>query len=177
VPPCPSDGSSFNCGVQWHPADCGTLLETDQVEPNLPGADGCWGPAGNGWQHGLSRKSTVCEEFAGVTIAVEDPHAMAAKYAEAFDKPLAMGGTAVQIDSRADLGGISLVKFISPSESIGGRLGVVGVDLYAAPEGAGAGSRTAGRKVFERTELCGVVWQLVDRSTYGRDAVDSSSKL
>ena len=25
-------------GVQWHPADCGTLLETDQAEPNLPGA-------------------------------------------------------------------------------------------------------------------------------------------
>ena len=44
------------------------LKMMDFVQPNLPGAAGCWGPAGNGWQHGLGRKSTVCEEFAGVMI-------------------------------------------------------------------------------------------------------------
>ena len=175
VPPCPTDGRSFNCGVQWHPADCGTLLETDQTEPNHPGENGCWGPASNGWQHGLARKSTVCEEFAGVTIAVAEPRVMAAKYAQAFDKPLAMNGTAVQIDTRADMGGVSLVKFVSPESA--GRLGVVGVDLFAAPAGAGAGSRTAGRRVFDRAEVCGVVWKLVDRASYGRDAVEPSSKL
>ena len=176
VPPCPTDGSSFNCGVQWHPADAGTLLETDQVEPNLPGAAGCWGPAGNGWQHGLQRKSTVCEEFAGVTIAVADPPAMAAKYATAFDKPLVLGGTAVQIDTRADMGGVSLVKFVPLDSTRDGRAGVVGLDIFAAPEGAGAGSRTAGRKAFNSTELCGVRFTLVDRATYGQDS-DGPAKL
>ena len=63
-----------------------------------------------------------------------------------------------------------------PEES-GGRLGVVGVDLFAAPEGAGAGSRTAGRRVFDRAELCGVLWTLVDRASYGRDAAEPRSKL
>ena len=72
------------------------------------------------------------------------------------DKPLAMGGTAVEIDTRADMGGVSLVKFRLPDES--GRRGVVGVDLFAAPQGAGAGSRTAGRKTFESATVCGVEW-------------------
>ena len=34
-----------------------------------------------------------------------------------------MGGTAVEIDTRADMGGVSLVKFRRPDES--GRRGVV----------------------------------------------------
>jgi hypothetical protein len=70
----------------------------------------------------------------------------------------------------------NLVKFVSP-ETIDGRLGVVGVDLSAAPAGAGAGSRTAGRRVSDRAEVCGVVWHLVDRTSYGRNAVEPSSKL
>ena len=164
-------------GVQWHPADCGTLLETDQAEPNLPGAvrislpcpakpqadstssfgpqAGCWMPAGNGWQNGLERKSTVCEEFAGVTIAVDEPAAMAKKYATGFDKPLVDGpggpATAVQIDGRSDRRGAPpLVKFILPDPAWGGgRSGVVGVDLYAAAAGAGAASRTRNKKAFD----------------------------
>jgi len=158
-----SDGSNATfVGMQWHPEDVGTLLETDQAEPNLPGAKGCWGPAGNGWQNGLERKSTVCEEYAGVTIAVPNPKEMAQKYATAFDKPLVRGGTAVQIDGSGKGGPPPLVKFISVEP--GCRSGLVGVDLYAAAAGAGAGSRTRGKKAFETIELCGVRWTLVDRA-------------
>ena len=112
-------------------------------------------PAGNGWQNGLERKSTVCEEFAGVTIAVDEPAAMAKKYATGFDKPLVDGpggpATAVQIDGRSDRRGAPpLVKFIRPDPAWGGgRSGVVGVDLYAAAAGAGAASRTRNKKAFD----------------------------
>ena len=97
----------------------------------------------------------MCEEFAGVTIAVDEPAAMAKKYAAGFDKPLVDGpggpATAVQIDGRSDrVGAPPLVKFILPDPAWGGgRSGVVGVDLYAAAAGAGAASRTRNKKAFD----------------------------
>ena len=74
------------------------------------------------------------------------------------------------------MGGVSLVKFVPLDSTRDGRAGVVGLDIFTAPEGAGAGSRTAGRKAFNSTELCGVRFTLVDRATYGQDS-DGPAKL
>ena len=47
-----------------------------------------------------------------------------------------------------------------------------GVDIFAAPEGAGAGSRTAGRKTFESATVCGVDWLVTCKIQHFRHKID-----
>lgn len=141
-------GTTGHVLVQWHPKDFGTLVETDEQWPPLPGAAGAWMPAGNRWQQSYHhRKSNVCEGFAGVEVAVRgDPTAMARRWAEGLGCPVVGdAGSEVQLDG-------SVVRFVPPGSD--GREGVVGVDVYAVP---------GKPKAFTECHIHGIRWRLVDR--------------
>eukprot|EP00404_Azadinium_spinosum_P021096 CAMPEP_0180620894 /NCGR_PEP_ID=MMETSP1037_2-20121125/34850_1 /TAXON_ID=632150 /ORGANISM="Azadinium spinosum, Strain 3D9" /LENGTH=278 /DNA_ID=CAMNT_0022641017 /DNA_START=62 /DNA_END=895 /DNA_ORIENTATION=+ len=128
-------GTTASVMVQWHPKDFGTLMETEEQWPGHRGAEGAWLPAGNRWQQRYrslgGRPSSVCEEFAGVEIAVRgteaDAAAMARKWSEGLSCPLLPGGSAVEL---ADGASVRFVAVSGPEA----REGVVGVDLWAAPD-------------------------------------------
>jgi hypothetical protein len=142
------DCSTALGGIQWHPKDMGTLAETDEALPNHIGADGCWLPAGNSWQQ-ASGSSSICEEFAGCTIACDDPAAVASRWSAGLEKPMTSDGLGVVLDG-------SIVRF--EQKRAGGPDGVVCVDLYAVGQ----------RKAFEEIKLCGVTFRLVERSPKAR---------
>lgn len=163
-------GQIANGGVQWHPKDFGTLIETEEAFPGLPGASGSWLPAGNRWQGKYqARRSSVCEEFAAVEIAIEGDgqEAMAAKWSEGLSCPLlarddssSSSPPTLSVD-----GGAQEVRFVR-SADFSGRTGVVAVDLFAAP---------GKPKAFREIQLCGIRWRLVDRP--GADPSPNSSRL
>lgn len=143
-------GTSASALVQWHPKDFGTLMETEEQWPAARGAQGSWLPAGNRWQRKYGhRSSSICEEFAGVVIAVlggvEGVAAMAAKWGEGLECPVVEDGRSVQLDG-------SVVRFVPVGPD--GREGVIGVDLYAAP---------GKPKAFTECRVHGITWRLVDR--------------
>lgn len=142
-------GTSAMVNVQWHPKDFGTLMETEEQWPAAAGAEGAWIPAGNRWQKKYGhRSSSVCQEFAGIEIAlgggVDEVRAMAAKWAEGLECPLA-DAASVQLDG-------SVVRFVSAGPD--GREGVVAVDVYAVP---------GKPKAFDECDIHGIRWRLVDR--------------
>merc|ERR1711959_19850 len=107
----------------------GTLVETEQQWPAETGAQGSWLPAGNRWQKKHKhRSSSVCQEFAGIEIAVQgdatDAARAAKRLADGLSCPLFGGGRSVQLDG-------SVVRFVNIGPD--GRDGVVGVDVYATP--------------------------------------------
>jgi len=143
-------GTSAMVNVQWHPKDFGTLLETEEQWPAAKGTQGSWLPAGNRWQQKYGhRASSVCEEFAGVEIAIPgsdaDVAAMAAKWSDGLECPLLQDGATVQLDG-------SVVRFVRVGPD--GREGVIGIDLYAAPNKP---------KAFAEIRVHGITWKLVDR--------------
>lgn len=146
---CPKDpGTTANVMTQWHPKDFGTLLELEEQWPAGPGASGAWLPAGNRWQTTYGkRSSSVCQEFAGVDVAVRGSpnacEAFASKWAAALDVPLGPDGRSVQLDG-------SVVRFVEACE----KEGVVAVELYA----------TQGKpKAFNEIHVHGITFRLVDR--------------
>mmetsp|Transcript_58538 Transcript_58538/g.174223 ORF Transcript_58538/g.174223 Transcript_58538/m.174223 type:complete len:305 (-) Transcript_58538:14-928(-) len=143
-------GTTASALVQWHPKDFGTLMETEEQWPAARGAEGAWLPAGNRWQRKYGRRSSsVCEEFAGVVVAVPGgaagAGAIAAKWAEGLECPLVEDGRAVQLEG-------SVVRFVPVGDD--GRDGIIGVDLYAVP---------GKPKAFTECHVHGVTWRLVDR--------------
>lgn len=132
-------------GVQWHPKTMGTLTETDQTLP----AHGSWLPAGNAWQkRSQNRNSSVCDEFAGCSIACDEPKAIARRWSQGLAKPLTRDGLGVRLDG-------AVVRF--EQREPGGHAGLVRVDLYAV-----------GTKTFDEIELCGVKFRLVERPPLAR---------
>ena len=131
-------------GVQWHPKTMGTLLETDQALP----ASGSWLPAGNGWQRYPNGNSSVCEGFAGCSIACEEPEVIARRWSQGLAKPLTQDGLGVLLDG-------AVVRF--EQRKPGGPVGLVRVSLYAV-----------GTKAFDEIELCGVKFSLVERPPMAR---------
>lgn len=143
-------GTTAMVNVQWHPKDFGTLMETEEQWPAGAGAQGAWMPAGNRWQKKYGhRSSSVCQEFAGIEIAIRgndvEVKNMAAKWAEGLECPLSADGTSVQLDG-------SIVRFVQAGPD--GREGVVGVDVYAVP---------GKPKAFDQCHIHGITWRLVDR--------------
>lgn len=146
------EGKQTSAIVQWHPKDFGTLMETEEQWPPAGSAgldEGAWLPAGKRWQETYRvRSSSVCEEFAAAVIAVDDPAAMAKKWSMGLECDL-LDETTMQL-SGAD----QTVRF-ETVEANGGRTGVVGVDVYAAP---GKPKAFTG-EIF----VHGIRWRLVDR--------------
>ena len=148
------DGTVSGVNVQFHPRDFGTLAE---IQENWPGHDqfprnkGTYYPAGNTWQNDVDARphGNVTTGFAAVEIAPREgePAAVCQNWVKGLG-----AGCHVDADDPATLhlaGGQSM-RFVAPE---GGRTGVVGVDLFAAP---GALRR------FSSIDICGVTWRLVD---------------
>lgn len=143
-------GTSAMVNVQWHPKDFGTLMETEEQWPAAPGAEGAWIPAGNRWQKKYGhRGSSVCQEFAGVEIAIRggdaEARSMAAKWADGLECPVLADGASVQLDG-------SVVRFVATGPD--NREGVVAIDVYAVP---------GKPKAFNECHIHGIRWRLVDR--------------
>ena len=148
------EGKQRSIVLQWHPKDFGTLMETEEQWPPPGDADvpeGAWLPAGKRWQekHRV-RSSSVCEEFAAVVVAVEDPHTIAAKWSDGLECPLVGDGLTMQLT-----GAEQTVRF-ETLEDNGGKSGVVGVDVFAAP---GKPKAWTGE-----IQVHGIKWRLVDRA-------------
>ena len=139
--------------LQWHPKDYGTLMETEEQWPAHRGAEGSWLPAGNGWQKDYKRRSSaVCEEFAGIEIALKGGknacEAMAKTWSEGLEVPLLQDGRiGVQLTG-------STVEFIESGSN--GVTGIVAISVYAAP---GRPKAFLGEVKFH-----GIRWKLVDRN-------------
>eukprot|EP00930_Biecheleria_cincta_P070449 TRINITY_DN58085_c0_g1_i1.p1 TRINITY_DN58085_c0_g1~~TRINITY_DN58085_c0_g1_i1.p1 ORF type:complete len:320 (+),score=33.89 TRINITY_DN58085_c0_g1_i1:51-962(+) len=145
-----SQGTTASVVVQYHPKDFGTLMETEEQWPPHRGAEGAWLPAGNRWQQKFrNRASSVCQEFAGVDIAIagneSDLQLMAQRWSNGLECPIIDEGKTVQLDG-------SVVRFVPVARD--GRDGIVGVDLYAAP---------GKPKAFTECHVHGVRWGLLDR--------------
>ena len=146
-------GTVSMINLQWHPKDYGTLMETEEQWPAHRGAEGSWLPAGNGWQNDYKRRSSaVCEEFAGIEIALKGGksacEAMAKKWSDGLEVPLLQDGRiGVQLTG-------STVEFIEAGSD--GVTGIVAISVYAAP---GRPKAFLGEVKFH-----GIRWKLVDRN-------------
>ena len=118
--------------TQWHPKDFGTLAEFDQIRP----AD-TWHMAPAIFEHGSTE---VVGDVSAIEIAVADPAAMAARWAQVLDTPRTDGATEL------DLSDVT-VRFVAGA----GAQGLVAVELPATDRGQ------AGRVV----RLSGVEFRLV----------------
>ena len=143
--------------VQFHPRDFGTLAEIQENWPghgDFPGNKGAYFPAGNTWQNGVDGRphGGVTTGFAAVEIALRDgdPEEVCTRWMNGL-------GAGCSIDTKQSatlcLSGGQTMRFVQPEP--GGRTGVVGVDLWAAP---------GTQKKFESMEICGVKWTLVDHA-------------
>ena len=78
-------------GTHLHPRDVGgAIVSIDETTP-----PDSWRWAGTKWRDHV--RAGVVDAVVGVTVAADDPAAMAARWAEALDAPLA-GDTAVRLD-------------------------------------------------------------------------------
>lgn len=148
-------GTVSGVNAQFHPRDFGTLAEIQENWPGhdaFPGNRGAYFPAGNTWQNDVVARphGGVTTGFAGVEIAPRqgDPDEVCQRWISGL-------GAGCTIDparpSALRLAGGQTIRFITPEP--GGRIGVVGVDLWATP---------GAPKKFESIDICGVRWTLVD---------------
>ena len=87
--------------------------------------EGAWMPAGKRWQEIYRvRSSSVCQEFAAVVVAVDNPAAMAAKWAEGLECELID-------DMTMQCSGADQTVRFETIEANHGKSGVVGIDVYA----------------------------------------------
>ena len=148
-------GTVAGVNVQFHPRDFGTLAEIQENWPgqrDFPGNKGTYYPAGNTWQNGVDARphGGVTTGFAAVEIAPRgvDPQEMCRRWMRGLGAGAWIGP---EEPTTLHLGAGQTMRFVQPEP--GGRTGVVGVDLWAV--------RGVDRK-FERIDLCGVRWTLVD---------------
>lgn len=107
--------------MQLHPSDTGgSFLEID-FQPGGEDPNGPWMPAGPDWQR--AARTDVVDGITGVELRVPDPDAVAARWSEILDLPVA--DRAIALDN-------ATVRFTE------GTGGLVAVDLH----GAGSGTRT-----------------------------------
>ncbi len=148
-------GTVSGVNVQFHPADFGTLAEIQENWPghgDFPRNKGAYFPAGNTWQNDVDARphGGVVTGFAAVVIAPrnDDPEEVCKRWMNGL-------GAGSSIDpaqpTTLRLSGSQTMRFVQAAP--GGRTGVVGVDLWAAP---------GGRRKFESIDICGVQWTLVD---------------
>ena len=155
--PLPKEPDTVSgANVQFHPRDFGTLAEIQENWPNqsdFPRNKGAYFPAGNTWQNGVDARphGGVTTGFAAVEIASRegDPEEVCQRWLNGL-------GAGCSIDpgkpTTLNLSGGQTMRFVEPEP--GGRTGVIGVDLWAAPG--------AYRK-FDAMVICGVKWTLVDQ--------------
>ncbi|MFT4288735.1 hypothetical protein [Nocardioides sp.] len=116
---------------QWHPKALGTLAEIDEIDPPET-----WHFAPEIFEH---RSTGVATDIVGAAIAVDDPTAMARRWADLLG--LEAAGTRVRLGSEQ-------LDFV---ETGGGRRGLRSVDVLAAdPARAG-----------DTLTLCGVDFHFV----------------
>ena len=148
-------GSVSGVNVQFHPRDFGTLAEIQENWPgqaDFPRNKGTYYPAGNTWQNGVDARphGGVTAGFAAVEIAPRavEPEELCRRWMRGL-------GAGAWIDpaqpATLRLAAGQTMRFVRPEP--GGRTGVIGVDLWAPP---------GAEKKFERIDLCGVRWTLVD---------------
>ena len=148
-------GTVSGINVQFHPRDFGTLAE---IQENWPGHDefprnkGTYFPAGNTWQNDVEARphGGVTMGFAAVEIAPSrgDPE----EICEHWNNGLGSGCSVDPLKpGTLKLAAGQTMRFVRPG--VDGRTGVVGVDLWAAPNRA---------RKFDSIEICGVRWTLVD---------------
>jgi len=101
-------------GTHLHPRDVGGAIVS--IDEATPAASWRW--AGAEWQDHV--RTGVVDAVVGVTVAANDPTAMAARWAEALDAPLD-GDTAVRLDD-------AVIGFVPAGER---GEGVDGFDLHA----------------------------------------------
>jgi len=121
--------------TQWHPKDLGTIAELDQMEP----VD-TWHFAPRCFEIGSTE---VAQDIAAAEIAVDDPEAMASRWATVLG--IEAEGSDVRLGAEA-------IRFVPIA---GGPRGLRAVDLVASDPA----------RVGETTELCGVVFRLVAASS------------
>jgi hypothetical protein len=103
-----------NTITQWHPRDFGTLAEIDQIRP----ADS-WHMAPRIFKTGSTE---VVGDFVAIELAVRDPAAVIATWADVLDIPVGGDGASLDLSGRT-------VRFVQSTE--GGREGLITVELPA----------------------------------------------
>ncbi len=115
-------------GIQLHPRDTGgCMLETDQNEGSLA-PDGPWHPAGDNWLGAVRTHRTVA--MVGAELQSPDPTALAARWGEILDRPVAAGPSGapeIALDNAA-------LRFVEAADGRGEGLG--GVDLKVSDSAA-----------------------------------------
>ncbi len=146
-------------GVQLHPRDVGgAILSVDRNdlhpgESNRP--DQPWHPAGTDWPS--MEPSSLVSAMRAAELQSDDPDALAGRWAEVLDRPLAVDARAnpcIHLDD-------ATLRFVRSRDGRGEGLG--GLDLAtAAPEEVKRRARAAGCAVEEDTiMLCGMRLRLV----------------
>ncbi|SDJ40984.1 Glyoxalase-like domain-containing protein [Frankineae bacterium MT45] len=114
--------------TQWHPRDLGTLAELDQIRPAET-----WHMAPQIFANG---STDVVGDFVAIEVAVPDPAAMAARWAEVLSIPVGDDGTHVELAGRR----LRFVPLVGDSGA-----GLVAVELPATDRSqAGRVARISG---------------------------------
>ncbi|MDP7548121.1 MAG: VOC family protein [Alphaproteobacteria bacterium] len=142
-------------GIQLHPRDTGgCMLETDQNDGSLA-PDGPWHPAGGNWQGAVRTDRTTA--MVGAELQSPDPAALAARWGEILDRPVAAGASGapeIVLDNAA-------LRFVEVTD---GRVeGLGGLELEAADRAAiMAAAEARGLTVTNDTvSVCGTRFRLV----------------
>jgi hypothetical protein len=118
------DTGDETAGIQLHPKDVpGALVELrwqrDGEDPAGP-----WHPAGPEWQR--ARRTDMVSSLTAAEVQGDDPAAMAARWAEAMDRPVSRddsGNPQIRLDDGS-------VRFVRATDGRGPGLG--GIDVVAA---------------------------------------------
>lgn len=100
--------------TQWHPRDFGTLAEFDQIRPS-----DTWHYAPRIFEIGCT---DVVQDFTAVELAVRDPAAIVATWADVLDIPIEADGVSLDLSGRS-------VRFSQATP--GGPEGLIVVELPA----------------------------------------------
>src|SRR5580704_5324339 len=122
--------------VQFHPLDVGVLLELDEF---LPRGAWFWDDL-EAARAAQASRSTKVDDIVAADVAVQDPAAMAATWAEIIGLP----PPAATADGAALAFGSRTVRFVPAAGGpaggpAGGRTGIVAVDLHATDREHGVG--------------------------------------
>lgn len=153
----PGEGREDTGGIQLHPKDVPGAIPELRWNAGEDRPDGAWWPAGPDWQR--AKCTEIVDAIRAAEIQAEDPDAVAVRWADVLDEPLASdaeGNPILALDG-------SDIRFVPIRD--GRPEGLGGLDIGAPdPTKALTRAETAGRRTGEELiSICGMRLRLRER--------------
>ncbi len=142
-------------GIQLHPKDVPAAIAELRWNAGDDDLTGPWGPAGPDWLP--AKRTDVITAYAGAELQSGDPAALAARWSEVVDLPIATGAGGDPEIALDD----AVLRFVQSTDGRGDGLG--GLDLRVADRGhvLAAAEERGMKRSDDRVDVCGVRFRLV----------------